>query len=239
LTQTAAAQALRAGLAGGVDELVEMHMPLARRIAATLFANRHVREHSFDDFHQFALIGLVESAQRYDAATGVPFEAYAAARVRGAVLNGVRSLSEQQEQISLRARLARERAESLRGADEHGAPIEPMDPFEALVAQTVGLAIGHMLQDSGMYCSGEPGSAEGGYERLELRQLAERMLQCLELLPERERRLLRGHYLQGERLDGIAEAFGITKGRASQLHRQAIEHLRRLCSEHGMRDIRI
>ncbi len=217
------------------DNLVRQHLPLARRIAATLFANRHVREHAFEDFHQFALVGLVESAQRYDPSTGVPFEAYAAARVRGAVLDGVRSLSEQQEQVTLRARLARERAESLRLA----AAESPMDPFEALVAQTVGLAIGHMLQDSGMYCAGETASAEAGYERVELRQLAERVLQCLELLPERERQLLRGHYLQGERLDRMAEDFGITKGRASQLHRQALEHLRRLCGEHGMRDIRI
>ncbi len=220
---------------GSADALVQAHMALARRIAAALFANRHVATHAFEDFHQFALLGLVEAAQRFDASLGVPFEAYAAPRVRGAVLDGVRSLTEQQEQIALRARLARERAESLRaGGDE-----EPGDLFEALVAQTVGLAIGHLLQDSGMYSSGEAAAPEAGYQRFELQQLSQRVIECLQLLPEREGRLLRGHYLNGEPLETIATHFGVTKGRASQLHRQAIERLRALCAEHGMRDLRL
>jgi RNA polymerase sigma factor for flagellar operon FliA len=220
-----------------VDALVEQHLTLARRIAAHLFANRHVAEHSFDDFHQYALVGLVEAAHRYDASSGVPFEAYAVARVRGAVLNGVRSLSEQQEQVTMRARLARERAESLRGhGDEQ--PLAP-DTFESLVGRTIGLAIGYMLEDSSMYCDGEPAAPESGYERVELQQLAQRVQRCLALLPERLQRLLRGHYLQGELFETIATEFGVSKGRVSQMHRQAIEQLRQLCAEHGMRNIRL
>jgi RNA polymerase sigma factor FliA len=220
-----------------VNALVEQHLSLARRIAAHLFANRHVAEHSFDDFHQYALVGLVEAARRYDACTGVPFEAFAAARVRGAVLNGVRSLSEKQEQVTMRARLARERAQSLRERDE-GAPPQP-DTFESLVGRTIGLAIGYMLEDSGMYCDGEPVALESGYERVELQQLAQRVQRCLLLLPERMQRLLRGHYLQGELFETIAAEFGVTKGRVSQMHRQAIESLRQLCAEQGMRNIRL
>jgi RNA polymerase sigma factor FliA len=222
--------------AADVDALIEGHMAMARRIAASLYARRHVQDHAFEDFHQFALIGLVESARRYDASSGVPFEAYAATRVRGAVLNGVRSLSEQQEQISMRARLARERAESLRGRDEDSPPA---DAFEALVARTIGSAIGYMLQDSGMYCEGELAAPDSGYERMELQQLAQRVQHCLALLPPRQQRLLRGHYLQGELFETIAAEFGLSKGRVSQLHRQAIEQLRKLCADDGMRDIRL
>jgi RNA polymerase sigma factor for flagellar operon FliA len=225
----------------GVDHaLVEAHTSLARRIAAALYANRHVATHAFEDFHQFALLGLVEAAQRFDASLGVPFEAYAAPRVRGAVLNGVRSLTEQQEQIALRARLARQRTESLRaGRDAEPLASEPDDLFADLVTQTVGLAIGHLLQDSGMYCDGEGAAPEAGYQRFELRQLSQRVIQCLQLLPEREGRLLRGHYLNGEPLETIAAQFAVTKGRVSQLHRQAIERLRVLCAEHGLRGIRL
>lgn len=79
------------------NRLIEHYLPLARTIAATLYARRAAPRRGggrLMDYMQLATLGLIESADRFDAGRGMPFEAYAAPRLRGAVLNALEALSE-------------------------------------------------------------------------------------------------------------------------------------------------
>lgn len=202
------------------NSLIEHYLPLARSVAAGLFARRGGLVVDFMDYVQLATVGLIESIDRYDPGRGVPFEAYAGQRVRGAVLNALEALSETYEQNALRKRLRADRLESLRrGPGEARA-----DLFGELAEVAVGFALGYMLEGSGLMA---PRQEEGGYQHefyrgVQHRQVAEALARLVAALPDQERRVIRYHYYQGLPFLEIAGLFGLTKGRISQIHRQAL-----------------
>jgi RNA polymerase sigma factor for flagellar operon FliA len=66
-----------------------------------------------------------------------------------------------------------------------------------------------------------------------MRQQRERLLALMRQLPEPQRQVLEWHYLQGHPFDALAARVGLTKGRISQLHRAALDTLRRRLEEDG------
>lgn len=191
-------------------------------LAAKLYAGRHIAETEFDEFLQFGLIGLLESIDRYQPAREVPFTAFAGVRINGAILNGLAKLSDRQEQISLRARLRRERVEAIRSVAARGE-----DPLSVLAEVAVGLAVGFMLEGSGLYAELEPVSqSTDPYAHREVADLQRTLLALVEALPEQERTVIRYHYFQRMTVEQIGALIGVTKGRVSQVHRQALRRLR-------------
>ena len=72
------------------EELVTEHLPLVDQVVARVSARfpRHVDR---DELRNAGRLGLVEAARRYDPSTEVPFDRYAAIRIRGAILDSTRS----------------------------------------------------------------------------------------------------------------------------------------------------
>ena len=213
--------------AGDVEaraRLFERHVDFARMLAARCYRHRFVRELEFGDYAQFAMIGLLEAIDRFDPARGVPFEAYAALRINGAVINGVESLDERQQQIATRQAMRRDRARSLSATEGAAASA---DPLERLAEVAIGLALGLMLEGTGMYLDGEqvdPGPTP--YARLEMAQLRARAALLVDYLPDVERQVIRHHYFQQVPFNAIAQALGVTNGRVSQIHHAALQRLR-------------
>jgi RNA polymerase sigma factor for flagellar operon FliA len=56
---------------------------------------------------------------------------------------------------------------------------------------------------------------------------------CLDVLPEREKSILSWHYFDGMTFDQIAKLYDVSKGRISQLHRSALDRLRKAMREQG------
>lgn len=212
------------------EQLIERHMPFARMLAAKAYARRTSDEFEFDEFLQFASVGLLESIDRYDPAAGASFRTYASYRITGAILSGLESLSEKQEQLTLMKRLQRERLETLKEAP---APEGGTDALFARLADVaLGLALGFMLDDCGMYRDVESPAADNAYGALEAKEVRQHLRNCVAKLPERERKLIVLHYFQHVPFDEIAAQMGVSKGRVSQLHRRALELVRQ---EHGGR----
>src|SRR5690554_6693206 len=81
---------MRAGTDPKTQELIEQHLPLVRHVVfqvAVIFP-RHVDR---EELATAGALGLVEAARRYDADRGVPFDRFAAQRIRGAILDAVRA----------------------------------------------------------------------------------------------------------------------------------------------------
>jgi len=208
------------------NRLVEAHLPLARTIAATMYAARAGIVAEFGDYLQFATLGLIEAVDRFDPGRGVAFAGFASVRIRGAVLNSLEALSEQYQQVNLRKRLRQERLDSLRTM--RPSP-HARDRFAALADVTVALALSHLLEDSGMIAGrSEDASAyrQEFYASVFDRQMRDGLLRLVQALPEQERRVVRYHYYQNIAFTEIAALLGVTKGRVSQIHRQALELLR-------------
>jgi len=206
------------------ERLIEHYLPFARMLAAKAYANRSERELEFLDFLQYASLGLVEAIDRFDPHYGVKFETFASQRIAGAILNGIASLSEKQEQIHARRRITSERLQSLKGA---GLPAKDPDALFGYLAEiAIGLAVGFALEGTGMYEAEEAVCEDDAYQRIELKQLYCRVAHLLETLPANERRVVKFHYQQQLPFEEISRILQLTKGRVSQIHKSALKRLR-------------
>jgi RNA polymerase sigma factor for flagellar operon FliA len=206
------------------QRLVDRYLGFARTMAARLFARRTYEGLEFDDYLQFARVGLLEAVDRYDGSQGAKFETFAAYRINGAILDGIASYSDLQEQVAARRRVEAERLEGLHGEAPDRA--DPAALFAYLADLAVGLAVGMALEGTGMIQEEGAIYAAQPYEGLELRQLRARLRETLAALPERQRKVLSWHYLEQRPFDEIAAALGLSRGRVSQLHKEALAGLR-------------
>jgi RNA polymerase sigma factor for flagellar operon FliA len=205
-------------------ELIQRYIGLAKITAARLYQRRMDNSVSFSDYLQYARVGLVEAIDHYDPAREVPFEAFSSFRIKGAVLNGLESESELASQRAFWSRRARDRFESLKDHEVQG---DRRASLEELVSLTVGLALSHVIEhDEGEII--DESLAANPYALTELAQLKRAVRSLLPALPERERELIRRHYEEHVEFQQIAAEWGVTKGRVSQLHAQALQRLRQL-----------
>lgn len=203
-------------------KLITRYEALASMLAAKLYANRQIDEIEFDEYKQYAMIGLIESIDRFDPQQGASFNTYASHRIKGAILTGIEKHNEKQQQIAARTRLKKERAQSMMEGFQANAS---EDTFSRLVELALGLAVGFMLEDSGMYATGDEVQSSSVYKGRELDDLVRVVDALVKTLPSQEEKIIRMHYYQNGRFDLIAQEMGISKGRVSQMHRSALHRL--------------
>ena len=204
------------------EELIARYLPLARNISVRVYALRSDSSVRFEDYLQYARVGLVESVDRFDPERGASFETFSSYRIRGAILNGLSKQSEVAAQRSFWAKRERERLDSLKlEYQQHSS----RDPLEKIADLTVGLAMGYML-DNGFDEPVDEGTDGNPYASAALQQLTEVIKENVSSLPPRERQLLHLHYFEHREFQSIAAEWGISKGRVSQLHSQALKRLR-------------
>jgi RNA polymerase sigma factor for flagellar operon FliA len=198
-------------------------MPVAKVVAARMFGSRVDDSIAFSDYLQYARLGLVEAVDRYDPQREASFETFSSYRIRGAILNGLGKESEIAAQRTFWRTRTQERMESLKPAAFSGGGAE----LDALVDLTVGLALGLLLDESAEAPADESVAANP-YAATELSQMRVVIRRAVEKLPERERDLVTRHYFGQREFQSIAADLGVTKGRVSQLHAQALARIRQL-----------
>jgi RNA polymerase sigma factor for flagellar operon FliA len=216
-------------------KLVEGHLGLSRRAAAMVFPR--VRDYvEFEELVSLANAGLAEAASRYDPSRGASFATFAWYRVHGSIIDGLRRATNLPRRtwaklVALRAAsdYLENRAERETAATKAGAPAPAgaaaltalRDAMSAI--RTMYVTSLESLRDRGF----DPGDeAPGIEEQVDTSQLAARLREAIERLPERERALVRKHYWEGKNLLEAGEELGISKSWASRLHAQAVERLR-------------
>jgi RNA polymerase sigma factor FliA len=226
------------------DRLVMAHLDLVKAIARTL-AQRLPAQIEVNELISVGVLGLIEAARRYDPTTGVPFSAFARPRLRGAMLDTLRGAdwaprSLRRLRRELDAGIARARAATGREPQEADIAVEMNMTIEQLskaLEQVRHLEIAavqqldHVDEDGGsllQLCVDGDGP-DVSLERAELRAyLAEAIAQ----LPQRERDILTMYYREEMTMVEIAQVFGLTQSRISQLRSLAISRLR--ASMHSM-----
>jgi RNA polymerase sigma factor for flagellar operon FliA len=159
--------------------------------------------------------GLVEAARSFDATRGVPFAAYARARVRGAMLDGLRAMAPLPRLLH-RAGLAAESEGPLRDAESRHCA-------RFATARGDGLLFETALAGDGPIAT----SRDLGPERLAARgQLRRRVALALGELPAAEAELVRRHVLEDQPLSAAAQSLGVGEERAGRLYRRALQRLR-------------
>jgi RNA polymerase sigma factor for flagellar operon FliA len=200
------------------EALILHYTPWAQIIARHVFMRVRGRSSDWGDFMQNAVIGLVEAVGSFDPRKGVPFTAFARHRVRGAVFNGMRHLRTCVPYLGASSQLS-DRVVSV--MNEEG---DAVDRFMAVVN---GLGIGLALQ-AGLNTEALVDTvSRSPYKEAEAAQIGHRIRAEFTVLSERERSVIVLHYLQFLPFVQIADIMEITKGRVSQLHKHALEKLRR------------
>jgi len=209
--------------------LIEMYVPFARILAAKLYSGRRVQSSEFDEYLHYGILGLIEAVDKFDPSRGVLFRTFAAHRIQGSVLNNVEKLSERDEQLALRSRLRKQRLESLRGERKEASKTSEL--FAEMAEVALGLALGYMLEGSGMYAGSEESAVDDVYAGTELKELRATINAIVDILPERERDVIKYHYYHSLGVEEIGNILGLTKGRISQIHHQALKRLRDLYAQ--------
>jgi len=185
--------------------LIERYAPLATSLARRMRVPTGVLAGQ-DDLESAAILGLIDAVDRFDPDRGVPFEGYAALRIRGAVLDELRRTDDHTRSERRRAR----------------APVaDGAEP--AIGAFSSTLSLDALLQSGDR----DWASQDDLDERFEGEDLRMRVESALAFLPVRQRELLARYYGESLTLRESAVRMGITEARASQLHGRAIQNLRR------------
>lgn len=229
--------------ATGLAALVEQHLPLVKHVVLQVAGHfpRHVDR---QELARAGALGLVEAAQRYDAERGVPFDRYAARRIRGAILDAVRAVDWAPRSVRAVGRALESAEQEL--ANTHGtAPSNPqlaraMGLSEAELAavrdrvfRSVVLALEHGVAgagDEGEHLSlGEvlaDRTASEPSEDLEAREMLGYLRDAVGLLPERHRAVIVGYFLDGRTSADLAAELDVTESRISQVRSEALAMLR-------------
>jgi len=218
------------------NEFVRQYEPFVRGIAKHTSLQLEI-EGDLEDLVAAGFEGLLEARNRFDPARGVAFKSFAYYRVRGAVIDAVRQNAYLPRRAYARMKAAEaldlegEQAVEQRAGAEAGGARDPnaRDPEQSLRAidGILGRIAAAYCTAAGSESDSPPESASPERALLD-RERQDRVRRALDALPEPERTLLQGHYLQDRRFDEIAKELGLSKSWASRLHTRALDRMREL-----------
>lgn len=210
------------------QRLLEIHLGYARVVAAAFFARRYDQDIEFADLLQLASMGLLEAMDRFDPARGVQFRTFAARRMQGAILTGLEHMTEKQQQIAARKRIRSERVDDVKQLAGQGADAvrQPRELMRYVSEIGIGLALCWMLEDTAMVDNPGASVTIPFYRSAAIEQLQRQLAHAVEALPAAERLVLQSHYMNDIPFERLATAMQLTRGRISQIHKQALLRLR-------------
>jgi RNA polymerase sigma factor FliA len=184
---------------------------------------------------------LVEAAHRFDGERGVPFERFAAQRIRGAVLDAVRAADWAPRSVRAMSRRVDSTEQELANrlsrtpttpelAEALGTDVATVTSFRDRVFRSVVLALDQKVSGESEDASLIDGLCDRTTlepsEELESRELKAYLRDAVELLPERHKIVIVGYFLDNRSSEELAKFLGVTESRVSQLRSEALVMLK-------------
>jgi RNA polymerase sigma factor for flagellar operon FliA len=221
------------------DELVLEHLPVAKTIARRLLMKLPPSVDA-DDIYSAGITGLLDAAERFDTSRDIKFRTYAEARIRGAILDYLRSLSWAPRRVHSQAReLARARVafEGAAGRSGTGAELAEvmglsLEQYHLLVSEINQTELQNSedlwIDESGRGASllNQHPSSDPVRE-FEQKEMLDILRQAFRQLSERQKMLLKLYYDEEWTLKEIGQFLKVTESRVSQLHSKALAIMRR------------
>jgi len=223
------------------DRLILHYAPLVKYVAGRVGSGlpAHVEQ---ADLVSYGTFGLIDAITRFEPSREIKFESYAMARIRGAIIDELRSTDWIPRSVRMKARQFERTIAALEArlqrnpteeeiADEMEMEVEEVRKFLGQLSLVNVVALDELLVD-------DDGSAprlvdtlkdtsaldpQAMAEHGEARQLLAR---AVEQLPEREKVVVSLYYFEGLTLADIGRVLGVTESRICQLHTKAVLHLR-------------
>jgi len=227
------------------ERLVVAYSPLVKFIAGRMASGlpSHVEE---ADLISYGLIGLIGAIERFDLEREIKFETFAVARVKGAIIDELRSLDWVPRSVRARARDMEKAHAKLEGELQRAPTDEEMAAkleitVEEFQESLLSIANSSVLALDDLWTFADPEGGGGQISVLDTLQdpgaidpeaeaqtseLKDRLADSIESLPERERLVVALYYYENLTLREIGEVLGVTESRVSQLHTKAVLALR-------------
>ena len=232
------------------DALIERHLHLVKYIAGRVVMHLPASV-ELDDLISYGIFGLLDAIDKFDFRRGIKFETYAYTRIKGAILDGLRSMDWAPQSLRKRARevaAAYGRVEGRLGraatdeevAAELGIEVgelqELMTRLNFVHVLSLDDIVGHDDEDVVELRDlvADPASPDPLSNAL-LQDAKRRLAAALERLPQRERLIVTLYYYEGLTVKEIGELLGLSASRISQLHGRALARLRGAMQEGGER----
>jgi RNA polymerase sigma factor for flagellar operon FliA len=234
---------------GGVElsreEIVHKYLHLVKYVAGRISVNLPPNV-EINDLINDGILGLIDAIEKYDDARGVKFETYAITRINGAILDALRSLDWVPRAVRQRARELERTHQELEvtlgrapTADEiarHlGLAPKELDQIMQRVRGTSVLSLEEFLPNEKGYdiplvdtLKDDEHDVTSEFEQSEIRSA---LVSAVESLAPQERTVISLYYFEGQTLKEIKSALGVSESRVSQIHAQAVIHLRQRLRE--------
>jgi RNA polymerase sigma factor for flagellar operon FliA len=228
-----------AALSGEQERVLLEHLPIVRFLARRIHERlpQHV---DIEDLVSAGVVGLMDAFAKFDPTKKVQFRSYAQFRIRGAILDSLRTLDWSPRELRRKGRAVEEAIRVLTArmglAPGEGEVASEMGlglgEYQQLLGDLKGLEIGtlHMErnEDSGeeelAYVPGRP--EEDPLFRCLRGELEDRLGDAIAHLPDRERLVMTLYYYEEMTMREIGLALGVVESRVSQVHASAVVHLR-------------
>jgi RNA polymerase sigma factor for flagellar operon FliA len=220
------------------NSLLTEHMPLVKRLAHQMKAKLPPSV-EVDDLVQAGMMGLLDAINRYEENHGAQFETYAVLRIRGAMLDELRSSDWMPRSTRANMRKVEQAMAALQ--QQLGRP-----PSESEVAKSLKLSLtdyqellgdsgGHQLvyyedfhDDDGndSFLDRYAVDDDDPLKSLLDTDFRQTVIDAIDALPPREKMLMGLYYEEELNLKEIGAVMGVSESRVSQLHTQAVARLR-------------
>jgi len=225
------------------ERLVIAYSPLVKYVAGRMASGlpAHVEE---ADLISYGLVGLISAIQRFEPERDIKFETYAITRIKGAIIDELRSLDWVPRSVRSRAREIEKANSKLEHRLQRAPTDEEMagelemtvDDFQDALLQisnssvaaldelwTVGDSSGDQVS---LLDTLQDPDAPDPAQVIDATELKDRVADAIARLPEREKLVVALYYYENLTLREIGEVLGVTESRVSQLHTKAVLRLR-------------
>ncbi len=231
------------------EQLVLAYSPLVKFVAGRMSSGlpAHIEE---SDLISYGLLGLIGAIERFDPAREIKFETYAVSRIKGSIIDELRSLDWVPRSVRAKARdieAAQSKLEREFGrtpsdeevATELGMSMDDFQESLMQISNSSVVALDELWavsdasgdQVSLLDTIKDPSAVDPARE-LGVSELKDRLAHAISKLPEREKLVIALYYYENLTLREIGEVLGVTESRVSQLHTKAVLRLKaRLQSE--------
>ena len=218
-----------------IEALITEHMPLVG-FAVSEIGMRLPAHVDREDLRSAGLVGLVQAAQSFDAERGVPFRHYASTRIRGSIMDELRSHDWASRSVRQAGRHREEAVDRLTAtlgrmpsateiADVMGVSVNDLHTVESALHRSTVLSF-DAAPTTEFFEAAIPEKHDSPEDGVVRSEEYDYLSAGVAALPDRLRAVVTGYFLQGRPMADIAEELGITESRVSQMRAEALVLLR-------------
>ncbi len=230
---------LKTGDADLREKIIIEYAPLVKVVAGRLsmYLGYNVE---YDDLVGYGVFGLIDAIDKFDKTKDVKFETYASLRIRGSILDQIRKMDWIPRTVRQRQKKIEQAIKEIEGetgktasdaeiAGKLGVSEDEYAEWQAQMAVTNVVSLNE-FQDSGAEPPIHEASVQdrtpGPEEAVEKEELKKMLAESLELLTEKERKVILLYYYEELTLKEISNVLEVSESRISQLHVRALQKMR-------------